>query len=116
MPKGNPNIRQVGRRFTKENAKEMGRKAGIASGKAKRNKKLLKDCLEILLEQKVSTKDGKKVTGAEATAAALFKKALNGDTKAFELLRDTAGQKPIDKIEQINANIDIDFSDLSDDD
>lgn len=105
----------IGVQFTKENAVEMGRKAGKASGKARRNKKLLKDCLEILLEQKVSTKDGKKVTGAEATAAALFKKALNGDTKAFELLRDTAGQKPIDKVEQINTNIDIDFSDISDD-
>ena len=111
----NPNIRNMGVRFTKENAAEMGRKAGIASGKAKRNKALLKDCLEILLNQKMSTKEGKKITGAEATAAALFKKALNGDTKAFELLRDTAGQKPIDKIEQVNTNIDIDFSDISDD-
>lgn len=105
----------IGVQFTKETAKARGSAGGKASGKSKRNKKLLKDCLEILLEQKINTKDGKKVTGAEATAAALFKKALNGDTKAFELLRDTAGQKPVDKIEQLNANIDIDFSDLNDD-
>ena len=88
----------IGVQFTKENAAEMGRRAGIASGKAKRNKKLLKDCLEILLETKIETKDGKKITGAEATTAALFKKALAGDTRAFELLRDTVGQKPVDKI------------------
>lgn len=111
----NPNLGQVGVHFTKENAKEMGSKAGKASGKARRDKKLLKDCLEILLSQKIETKDGKKITGAEATAAALFKKALNGDTKAFELLRDTAGQKPVDKVEQINTNIDIDFGDISED-
>lgn len=108
----NPNLGQVGVHFTKETAKEKGASGGKASGKARRDKKLLKDCLEILLAQKIETKDGKKITGAEATAAALFKKALNGDTKAFELLRDTAGQKPVDKVEQINTNIDIDFSDI----
>lgn len=95
---GPENLGQIGVHFTKETAAEMGRKAGKASGKARRDKKLLKDCLEILLETKIETKDGKKITGAEATTAALFRKALNGDTKAFELLRDTVGQKPVDKI------------------
>ena len=28
----------------------------------------------------------------------MFKKALQGDTRAFETLRDTVGQKPVDKI------------------
>jgi hypothetical protein len=88
----------IGRQITKETASENGKKGGKASGKARRNKALLKDCLDILLEKKIETKDGKKITGAEATAAALFKKALNGDTRAFELLRDTVGQKPVDKI------------------
>lgn len=110
----NPNLGQVGVHFTKENAKSKGSAGGKASGRARRDKKLLKDCLEILLAQKIETKDGKKITGAEATAAALFKKALNGDTKAFELLRDTAGQKPVDKVEQINTNIDIDFGAIDD--
>ena len=27
-----------------------------------------------------------------------MKKALKGDVKAFEVLRDTAGEKPIDKV------------------
>lgn len=88
----------IGVQFNKETAKERGSAGGKASGKARRNKALLKDCLEILLAQKIQTKDGKKITGAEATSAALFKKALNGDTRAFELLRDTVGQKPADKI------------------
>lgn len=105
----------IGRQFTKENAAEMGRRAGIASGKAKRNKALLKDCLDILLEKKIETKDGKKITGAEATAAALFKKALAGDTRAFEVLRDSVGQKMPDKVEQTNTNITVDFGDLDDD-
>ncbi len=114
---GPENLGQLGVHFTKENAKEMGAKAGRASGKARRDKRLLKDCLEMLLAQKIETKDGKKITGAEATSTALFKKALSGDTRAFELLRDTVGQKPIEKIEQTNiSNIVVDFGDLEDGD
>lgn len=102
---------------TKEEQKEIQRKAGIASGKSRRNKALLRDCLEILMEKKMTTNDGKKVTGAEAQSVSLFLAALQEtDTakkaRAFEVLRDTAGQKPAEKIEQTNTNIEIDFGDL----
>ena len=33
----------------------------------------------------------------------IFDKALSGDTKAWELIRDTLGEKPTEKIEQINT-------------
>ena len=105
---------------TKEEAKAISRKGGINSGKARRNKALLKDCINILMEQKtLDPKTGKKVTGAEQLAVNLWLKALSeGDTakaaKAFEVLRDTSGQKPADKVEQTNTNITIDFGDLDD--
>lgn len=88
---------------TKEEAKAISRKGGINSGKARRNKAMLKDCLEILMEKKMQGNDGKKITGAEALAVNLFVKALSEqDTakaaKAFEVIRDTSGQKPVDKI------------------
>lgn len=76
----------------------IAKKGGIASGEAKRRKKLLKECLDELLEKDYVDKKGNKASGAEALASTLFKKALAGDLKAFELVRDTAGQKPIDKI------------------
>lgn len=78
---------------------EKGRKGGIASGIAKRRKKELRECLEELLERDIKTRDGKTMTGAEAISAKLFQKALNGDVRAFEVLRDSAGQKPIEKIQ-----------------
>ena len=34
---------------------------------------------------------------------ALIQKALKGDTKAFEIIRDTIGQKPIEQLD-INSN------------
>ena len=74
------------------------RKAGKASGEAKRKKKLLKECFEALLEQEFKNKDGMIATGSETLALTVFQKAQRGDLKAFELVRDTAGQKPIEKV------------------
>lgn len=97
---------------TKEEQKEIARKGGKASGKARRNKAMLKDCLEILMEKKMQGNDGKKITGAEALAVNLFVKALEEqDTakaaKAFEVIRDTSGQKPVDKvmIAEVDQNV-----------
>lgn len=83
---------------TKERQREIARMGGKASGKKRQEKKLLKDCLEILLEKKYKDENGKKKTGAEAISVKLFKEALKGNVKAFEVLRDTVGQKPVDKI------------------
>ena len=83
---------------SEEEVREMNRRGGIASGEARRKKKMLKDCLDILLEKEFKTKDGKTASGAETLAMTVFQKAQRGDLKAFELVRDTAGQKPIDKV------------------
>lgn len=89
----------IGVQFTKQTAKANGAKGGKKSGESKREKKLLKECLEILLEQQVKVKDSNDtVSGAEAVSLAVFKQALNGNIKAFETLRDTVGQKPVEKI------------------
>ena len=121
MPSGNPQNMRPMNTLTEEEQKKIARKGGIASGKARRNKALLKDCINILMEQKVlDPKTGKKITGAEQLAVNLWFKALEeGDTakaaRAFEVLRDTSGQKPADKIEQTNTNITIDFGDIDED-
>ena len=102
MPRGNPQNLDPCR--TKEEATKRGRNGGIKSGKARRNKAMLRDCLEILMEKKyLDEKTGKKLTGAEMLSIDLFTKALeevdvSKKAKAFEVIRDTAGQKPIDKI------------------
>lgn len=100
---------------SKEEVKKIASKGGVNSGKARRNKAMLRDCLQILMEKKMLDADGKKITGAEALSVEVFQKALAGDMKAWELLRDTAGQKPVDKVEQTNTNITIDFGDLDED-
>jgi hypothetical protein len=85
---------------TGEEQVETARQGGIASGEARRQKRDLRRALEILLEKTVSKdKDGKEISGAEAMALKQFEKALKGDTRAFEVIRDTAGQKPVEKVE-----------------
>ena len=91
---------------TPSELREMATKGGKASGEARRNKKLLRDCIDYLLEKEDKTvldNEGKPMSGAEQLAYSLFIKALTEkDTgkaaKAFEVLRDTAGQKPAEKI------------------
>lgn len=92
--------------LTPEKAREYGRRGGIKSGEARRERKTLKDELLLLL----STGDiqNKIVT-------ALIEQAEKGNTKAFELIRDTAGEKPSDKLEaEVKQDVSINIE-LSDD-
>jgi len=79
-------------------AVENGKKGGLASAEARRKKRDLRLAIETLLEKDYTSKNGETVSGAEAIAIKQFEKAMKGDTRAFEVLRDTAGQKPIDKV------------------
>lgn len=76
---------------TKEEAKERGRAGGIKSGEVRKARKTLKEELLLLLSQGNTQ---------EKMSLALIEKAMNGDTKAFEVIRDSIGEKPTDKIEQ----------------
>lgn len=82
-----------------EEARQRGRKGGRRSGEERRKRRDLKIALETLLESDIKNRKGEVKSGAEALAIALFDKALHGDTKAFEIIRDTVGQKPADKIQ-----------------
>lgn len=80
---------------------------GKASGKARREKRDLRRALELLLERDVGTADGETITGAQAISARLYREALQGNVRAFEVLRDTVGQKPVEKIMVAEVDADI---------
>ena len=94
---------------TKGEQREIAKKGGIASGKSRRQKRDLRRALEVLLERDYKDKDGNMLSGAEAITAKLFQKAMKGDVRAFETLRDTVGQKPVEKV--MIAEIDQDVID-----
>ena len=71
---------------TQQERKEIARKGAIASNKVQKEKKLFKKAVEEKLGQSL-----------ESMVDAMIKQANEGNVKAFEVLRDTAGQNP-DKI------------------
>jgi hypothetical protein len=83
---------------TKKEQREIARMGGIASGEARRNKKDLRMALEMLLEKELTDKNGNHISGTEAITAKLFEQALKGNVKAFETIRSTVGQDPVQKI------------------
>lgn len=83
---------------SKKEARERGINGGKKSGEARRKKKLLKDCLDELLQKEWQNKQGEKMSGSEAISVAVFKKALAGDIKAYEVVRDTSGQGVVQKV------------------
>ena len=84
---------------SREEAVKNGRKGGIASGEARRNKRDIRMALEALLEKEYKDKSGNVMTGVEAIALKQMEKAMKGDTRAFEVVRDTVGQKPIERVQ-----------------
>ena len=98
--------------LTSVELRERAKKGGIASGKARREKKALKETLEELLAMPI--KDGKSddiekiksiagikdknITIQEAIMVAMLNKAAKGDVRAAEYVRDTIGQKPDNKM------------------
>lgn len=88
-------------------SQEEAKKGGIASGEARRRKRDIRLALEALLEKEYSGKNGQTLTGAEAIAIKQMEKALKGDTRAFEVVRDSAGQKPVEKVVMAEVSQDV---------
>ena len=92
---GKENLRPVS---SKEEARERGRKGGLASGEARRKRKTLKEELLLMLSEGETQ---------QSVTLALIEKAMSGDTKAFEVIRDTIGEKPADKVETKQTVLDM---------
>ena len=74
------------------------RAGGVASGIARRKKKDFREACLALLETEMTDNEGNLVTGYDVVVSSLFTQAKAGNVKAFEALRDTAGQKPVEKL------------------
>ena len=97
MPRGRENLRP--NITTTERAKELGRLGGIQKAKKIKERKMLREELLAILssedyQNKIST--------------ALIQKAAKGDVKAFEVIRDTVGEKPVDKVMNIEPPVLVD--------
>lgn len=84
---------------SKEEVRKNSAKGGRKSGEVRRQKRDLRLAIERLLEQDfVDKRTGEVLSGAELITLKQMEKAMKGDWRAFQLLRDTAGQKPVEKV------------------
>ena len=66
--------------------------------KRKENGDLRRLC-QMWMEEEVGTgKDGEKITGAQMMVRVAVKEVAKGNPRFWEMLRDTAGFKPVDKV------------------
>ena len=130
--KGEENLRPFDT-LSEEEQRAIRQKGGIASGKARKKKKQLKDLANIILDNNIRDEQVVKnmqekfpelnmddITYGLILLLKQYEKAKDGDAKAFELLRDTSGQKPVEKQEVVNLdsdgymNVNVDGDDISD--
>lgn len=88
--------------------RENARKAGKASAEAKKRRKAMRESLEVLLNLGMSEGEitdpetvkcwnelqGKNITVQDVVLVKQIMKAIKGDTKAAEFVRDTSGNRP----------------------
>lgn len=112
MPSGenSRNIQNLKPCRTTEEARERGRKGGKAAGMIRQKRKQLKELAKAILDngiqddsqiekirEQLPDLNKQDVTWGLALLLKQFEKAKDGDPKAFELLRDTSGQKPVEQ-------------------
>ena len=97
---GYENIRDANSRRTPEERRELAKKAGQASGKARRRKANFQKTLNMLLTAKIDSEEWTPILGAlgvectleSALLMAQIKMALEGDTQAAKFVAQYSGQ------------------------
>lgn len=86
-------------KLTEAEQREIAKKGGKASGKARAEKADFKRKCQIWMETVVAHDEkGKPLTGADLMIAVAGREIKEGSPRFWELMRDTAGYKPVDKV------------------
>ena len=94
MARGNPAKLVVP---TSREAREYGRKGGKKSGEVRRQRKAMRETLLELLQLPAKELEG--MNNEEAGLVAMISRWHKGDVAAGVFIRDTIGEKPVDKSE-----------------
>ena len=104
---------------TEEELRKMTRNGGLASVKARREKKKLREMVEIFGSLKVDKKNSRLMedlgidkeyhTRFMQGVVSLFSKANKGDVSAFNAIRDIIGEKPVDET-KVTGSVQTDIS------
>ena len=128
MAQGNPNpiIPDAFFNKTPEERREIAIKGGKKSVEVRRNRKRAREILNVFLAMPLKKRQnadieeiqsfeqlkGKNITVNEAIQLRQVQKALNGDLASAQYIRDTVGDKPIEKVE-MKAEVNNPFEGLT---
>lgn len=109
MPNYNPDmsgLKNLADR-TPEERSEIAKKGNAASNAKRRENNSLRKALQVWLQSDSGVKDknGQPLSGTQLMVAVAVKEMSRGNPKFWEIIRDTAGQKPVEKVEQVNIDI-----------
>lgn len=101
---------------TPEERRENARKAGVASGRSRRKRKTIRECLEMLLAKDVADEDAREMLAGMGIAdvdmqnpmliaAGLFRRAADGDVQAVKTLLEAMGESKGDTCGNVVVNI-----------
>jgi ribonuclease D len=82
---------------TTEEQREIARMGGIRSGEVRRERKRLREALAEAMQ--MPDEDNEELSNVEVIAAAVVRKAKDGDMRAVEFCRDTCEGKPRNTVE-----------------
>lgn len=94
---------------SKAEVRKIAARGGVKSGEARREKKRMKECINLLLNLDVKNSKAREtlkalgiseedMTNEMAMMASVMNKAMKGDIQAVNFLRDTSGQMPANTI------------------
>lgn len=98
---------------TASEQRKIAQKGGIVSGQVRRQKKAFRELFEQMLSEGGGTLNGQQVSRKDMVTARAIKMLTSDKTKdqdflrAFEIVRDTIGEKPVEKVVVSEVSQDI---------
>ena len=110
-------IEEVNSRRSREQHSEDSRKGGKASGKSRREQAAFRDFFNSVLDEDGGKYKGETISKKKLIAIKALKYLLDENdlsahefAKMFEIVRDTIGEKPVERVEQLNIDAEYEQS------
>lgn len=83
---------------------EEQRRGGLKSAETRAKRKSIREAFEAICSKTYTDQNGNQVDGVTAMCMKQFQNAMNGDTRAFAEIRDSLGQKPVERVETVEIS------------
>lgn len=83
---------------------EEQRRGGLKSAETRAKRKSIREAFEAICSKTYTDENGNQVDGVTAMCMKQFQNAMNGDTRAFAEIRDSLGEKPVERVETMEIS------------